>query len=742
MQESKVNNIHGTCFLLHPAVTHHVEEGCPEDFNHTEQQRIVIIGAGPTALGAAHRLYKSGVLNSRTQVIILEQQAIPGGLASSHRDGQGFLWDNGGHVVFSHYTYFDHALDEAVPEWNKHIRDSYALMKGSDGVRRFIPYPVQENIHLMDRVDRERSLSGLEKVTPTSKKPASFDQWLLWNFGEGLYDIFMHKYNRKVWTVDPVEMNAVWVGERVAVPNITRIRAKISAMSNGQNLSNDVKWGPNRFFRFPRYSGTGGLWGNITLALPQGWFHFNQKVITVDVAKKRIKVEAKTEKGSRSQYLLDYDYLISTAPLDSLLKMINDTDPTSAKMVQLADELVYSHTHIMGIGLTGQPPHFLTNKSWMYFPDSDSPFYRVTTFSRYSDDHVPMPGSYWSLMCEAAEPKATNSPEYWTGQNLLNLTTQALVKYDFIAMHQVVSQYHRRLDHGYPVPTLTRDSLLATIQPWLQSKGIYSRGRFGGWRYEVGNQDHSFMQGVEVADLIMRGVPEDTYPDPNYVNSRYNINRMLQCSVLPEVDLDYEVVVAHYDENLDWLAPHAHHCHIYHKGNEVKPRFLYQQWEKLPNVGREGHTFLHHIINNYKRLANVTVFVQGCLEDHFKMGDSYGNVTEYMSRALTNDLVYRRGDKYASWGRLQHIGKFLEDLKSGKMRPSEYTFGEFYEKVFLLPHPPVIATSYGACFAVTRERILRRPKELYQRIINYLSDHPNPEEGHYLERLWVHLFSE
>lgn len=73
-------------------------------------------------------------------------------------------------------------------------------------------------------------------------------------------------------------------------------------------------------------------------------------------------MEAKVENGGRSQYLLDYDYLISTAPLDSLLKMINDTDTTSAKMVQLADELVYSHTHIMGIGLKGQPPSFLSQQ--------------------------------------------------------------------------------------------------------------------------------------------------------------------------------------------------------------------------------------------------------------------------------------------------------------------------------------------------------------------------------------------
>ena len=30
----------------------------------------------------------------------------------------------------------------------------------------------------------------------------------------------MRKYNRKVWTVDPTEMNSVWVGERVAVPDM------------------------------------------------------------------------------------------------------------------------------------------------------------------------------------------------------------------------------------------------------------------------------------------------------------------------------------------------------------------------------------------------------------------------------------------------------------------------------------------------------------------------------------------
>ena len=35
--------------------------------------------------------------------------------------------------------------------------------------------------------------------------------------------------------------------------------------------------------------------------------------------------------------------------------------------------------------------------------------------------------------------------------------------------------------------------------------GIWSRGRFGSYKYEVGNQDHSLMLGVECADNVLFG---------------------------------------------------------------------------------------------------------------------------------------------------------------------------------------------------------------------------------------------
>jgi UDP-galactopyranose mutase len=41
--------------------------------------------------------------------------------------------------------------------------------------------------------------------------------------------------------------------------------------------------------------------------------------------------------------------------------------------------------------------------------------------------------------------------------------------------------------------------------PWLDSENVFSRGRFGAWRYEVGNMDHSVAQGVEWVNRVLLG---------------------------------------------------------------------------------------------------------------------------------------------------------------------------------------------------------------------------------------------
>ena len=692
---------------------------------------IIIIGSGPTALGAVQRLHELKKEFPNISVAILEQVGKPGGLAASERDDQGFLWDMGGHVVFSHYDYFDKTLDRAVKDWNQKQRAAYAFMKGSDDKRRFIPYPVQNNIEVMDKVDQQKSLSGLEEIAANQvkEKPANFDEWLLRNFGTGLCEVFMRKYNRKVWTVDPTEMNSVWVGERVAVPDIAKIKLKIEAYDKG-TPAKDSAWGPNNVFRFPRYNGTGGIWQAVADLLPREWFKFHHKVTGINMDTKSLLVERGAQMKEVQE--LKFDTLISTVPLDIFVNMIKGQDESLEEMKKLTSQLVYSHTHVIGIGLTGQPPETLANKSWMYFPDSDSPFYRITVFSSYSDDHVPEPGKQWSLMCEAAEPKSNSNPEHWTKDHLLDATIQALITYGFITSEMVVSKYYRRLDHGYPVPSINRKMILSKVQPWLESKSIYSRGRFGGWRYEVANQDHSFMQGVEVIDKVVRGIPEETYVDANLVNSRRNTGRIYN-----ERLSDYEIVIAHYNEKLDWLIPLASHAHVYHKGTDVQPppMQLYA-WEKLPNVGRESHTYLYHIIQNYENLPEVTVFLQG---EGMGSGFCWNKAEDYLNNIKKNATCKRLGGSQ-DWGRIRHISKWLNEFNSGAMRHAKLDLGEFFQELFGFPHPPGFPFCPAGCFAASRPMIRRHPIEFYKKAITFVNDHPNPEEGHYFERLWPTIF--
>ena len=101
-------------------------------------ERLVIVGAGPTGLGAAHRLQERG----HDDWVVLETSDGVGGLARSFTDAAGFTYDIGGHVLFSHYTYYSDVVGRALgQDFSELQREAWVLMEG-----RFIPYPFQNNI--------------------------------------------------------------------------------------------------------------------------------------------------------------------------------------------------------------------------------------------------------------------------------------------------------------------------------------------------------------------------------------------------------------------------------------------------------------------------------------------------------------------------------------------------------------------------------------------------------------------
>ena len=180
-----------------------------------------------------------------------------------------------------------------------------------------------------------------------------------------------------------------------------------------------------------------------------------------------------------------------------------------------ASRLRHSTTHVVGVGLRGQVPKRLGPKCWMYFPERDCPFYRATVFSNYSPQNVPEAACYWSLMLEVSE-----SPVKPVDQaSLIDSVIEGLLATRLIdSKDDIVSVWSHTASHGYPTPFLGRDDVITPLNAALEQRQIYSRGRFGAWKYEVSNQDHSLMQGVELVNRLILDIPEMTYWYPEIVN--------------------------------------------------------------------------------------------------------------------------------------------------------------------------------------------------------------------------------
>ena len=121
------------------------------------------------------------------------------------------------------------------------------------------------------------------------------------------------------------------------------------------------------------------------------------------------------------------------------------------------------------------------------------------------------------MLCEVSEPAAQPAKAAEELRAEVEASLQAMGLLDQ-AQVDVISRWEYTIEHGYPVPFLGRDALLAELQPELERSGVYSRGRFGTWRYEISNQDHAYMQGVEVVKRILFRLPEETYGDAVAVN--------------------------------------------------------------------------------------------------------------------------------------------------------------------------------------------------------------------------------
>ena len=443
--------------------------------------KILILGAGPTGLGAAYRLGEVGY----GEWTIVEKDRQVGGLSASIRDDRGFIWDLGGHIIFSHYGYFD-ALVEALlgDDVLHHQRESWVWL-----MDRFIKYPFQNNFHFLPEDAAFECIRGLLRTREDHRKLENFEDWILASFGEGIAKYFLLPYNRKVWSTPLTQMDYGWIGERVSVVDLERVMANIIYRRE------DSDWGPNNEFLFPLHGGTGGLFEKFVPVIGEH-LRLDCEAVGVDLDRRVVTFADGYEAG--------FDLLLSTVPLNELIRMMGDQVGDDVRSA--AQSLKWASGYIVGVGIQAPCP---SEKNWMYFPQDDSPFYRVTYLSNYSPNMTPGDG-YYSLLCETSwSPHKPVSRETIVEETIAGLKNSKLL--DERESERIVSTHLMEVDYLLPVPTLGRDEALRTVHRFLEERKIYSRGRFGGWKYEVGNMDHSVMQGVEWVDRMLRGATETVY---------------------------------------------------------------------------------------------------------------------------------------------------------------------------------------------------------------------------------------
>src|SRR5688572_6402046 len=450
----------------------------------TTEPKIVIISAGPTGLGAGYRLKELGYRNFQ----IYDRNGYIGGLGSSFTDSAGFTWDIGGHVMFSHYKYYDKCFDDLMgKDFQLNNRECWVRMFDT-----WVPYPFQNNIRYLPKEVTYECLTGLiEAQTKRDyKAPMNFQEFVYAVFGDGIAKHFMNPYNFKVWAPPLELMNKEWIGERVAVLDINR------AIKNVVLQSDDFGWGPNNQFKFPLVGGTGEFYRRFAQPL-DGHIHLKRGIDFINLAKKEVRFN--------DGEVQNYDILISAMPLDRLCNdLLNGEVPREIK--KSAGALRHSGGYMVGVGIKQPRP---STKSWMYFPDSNCPFYRATYLSNYSPFMTPDAKTHYSLLCETSysEFKPVD------GRTIVDDTIKGLINAGMIKeqdQKDIVDTWVYHAEYSYPTPSVERDTILSQVIPYLETNEIYSRGRFGMWKYEVSNTDHTLMQGVELINRVLLDEPETT----------------------------------------------------------------------------------------------------------------------------------------------------------------------------------------------------------------------------------------
>lgn len=429
--------------------------------------RVVILGAGLTGLSTAYHLEQNSFFDFK----IFEQESTHGGLCRSVKH-KGFTFDYTGHLLHSNNDYFHNLLNTLLPEKDRNLipRNSAIYTHGT-----FIPYPIQMNLAGLPTQVIAECLCGFAKRNHQIKDPATFKCWVFKHFGTGLGKHFFFPYNSKLLCTRPEHIHPSFTGRFVPKTTIGDILEGLRTVKKSV--------GYNHQFYYPKKGGIQFFTDNLRAQIKSP-IYTNHKAIFIDIKNKQVVFEnGATEK---------YDTLISTAPLNSFLKMSNQ--PSNLNLTHVHQKL--RHNSVVNFNLV--VPKMDNDKHWIYIPEKKFPFYRVGFWTNFSQEMAPGYTSIYGELSYLPGKIPQEKITYLTKKSI----KQVLDIFEIKKTTKMVAEKILHLKHAYVVYDEWRANNLSFVHDALHDHSIHSIGRYGEWKYS--SMQEAILDGKEMAEHLVK----------------------------------------------------------------------------------------------------------------------------------------------------------------------------------------------------------------------------------------------
>lgn len=427
--------------------------------------KIVIIGAGLTGISAAYHLEQKGFYD----YAIFERDAAIGGLCGTVQQ-DGFTFDYTGHYLHASDPYFKSMIETLVGMENLNTVTRKSFIYSHDTYTR---YPFQVNLFGLPESVIVQCIEGFV-TRPADQKIKSFPDWVMSNFGAGFAEHFFMPFQSKIFGYDLDKITASWTGRFVPQTSLQQIiRGSLKDID-------DTGIGYNASFLYPKQGGI--------IAWVQKIADQLRNPICTQYAVTAINMKQKTVSFANG-HTEPFEQLISTMPLNKLLESMQEKSSTSLKSA--ASKLLCNSVINFNLGINR--PN-LSDKHWIYFPESQYPFYRMGFPFNCAASMAP--AGHSSLYGEFSH---IGKPPSWVNDTL-KASLDATKKLFKLSDAEIVTQKIIPISHAYVLYDFWRERNLPGLHQRLEEQRVYSIGRYGEWKYS--SMQEAVLDGKKIAERL------------------------------------------------------------------------------------------------------------------------------------------------------------------------------------------------------------------------------------------------